>query len=232
MERIISGIDHKMNDFLVQEPEKANELWQSIKNREHILKQATTVISGRNGNLLFAPAICYMILTNPQDVEPKFYESFVNCILSSRYLSRLSVINNISFSSAIAIYGHTYLNNRTIQKLSADILLKGKDKPYMVRNVKYNEIMCEEEKTTRFIDNAINIFLSRTEVYAYSKREHISIEEEVNLREIETLFEYANMNSELDSTLRNSIYTIYTNSYDYRFDNDIDYGIDEVTPKL
>lgn len=232
MERIISKIDHDMNILLNNNPEEAEVFWKKINQREHILKQSTKVVNTRNGRMVFSPAVCHMILTHPYDVNEQLYHELTSNIIKDKYLSRISVANDLTFLSLIVIYGLELIDNRNITILENSIRQKAVSNPFITKNVVYDEIKCNEPKTTKFRDNLIEILLSHNEVHTFSKREHMNINETENFKEIDILMNYSVENDDLDIRIKNAIYKLYSASFDYRTDFVDEYEIDVPTPKL
>jgi len=172
-----------------------------------------------------------MILSHPEDVDNEFYKHFAMTVINDKYLSRLSVAENLSFSTLIALYGTKFIDSRAVGNLSYEISKKASD-DFIVKNVVYNEIKCDEPKNTKFRDSLFEVLLSMKEVHVFSKKEYIDIKEDINVIEIDALMNYALNTDDLDIRLKNAIYKTYSASSEFRIDNDQEYGLDEGTPKL
>jgi len=234
MKRFISKIDHDLHILLNTDMEKAKEYWDKIKNRGHILDQAREMIKDKRGNkCVYAPSICHMILSNPCDVDKDFYNNFALTVIRDKYLSRLVVAENLSYTSLILLRGSNDLNILASKALMQEISAKKSYNPYQVRNVLYDEIISQDDKVqSRFKFDKIEVKLTGDEVDTYLKNEHISIYEDINIDEVDELMRYAMIDGNMDINFKKVIFDLYQNSLEFKRNNNIDYGTRERTPKL
>lgn len=160
--------------------DKSLQLWEKIKNRKYILDYATEVVTfkDKKQDIFYAPSICYMILSHPEDVDPIFYRDLVITILKNNNLNRLIVANNEMFLDLIKPYVEKNLDNFFVKMMNYEF--KYNQKEELIRCVEYSNICNDNEKKMFFNDGQLDVAVGQQEIETFTSLNHINI---VSLKE-------------------------------------------------
>ena len=211
MKRIISKIDYDMQKLANTDSTLALELWERIKGRKFIIDGALEIVTDKNSRKksFFAPAICHMILSNPQDIDPEVYDNLVITLLKNTDLNRITVFNDLSFLDLIVLNGTDNLDDYFVRLLNSELKNKTNKKPFSLRYVDYAEVPSSEEKLMIFKDDSFNIGLDKREIEAYTSRDYISIIDSECFDEAKVLMDIVKVNPNQGESVISTIESIY-----------------------
>lgn len=213
MNRIISKIDYDMHELGQVNPCLILKMWNKIKDKKFVLDKAIEIVVDKEGKkCFFAPAICYMILSNPKDIDKNLYDNLVLDILKNDDLNKLVVFNNISFFNLILL---NFLSGRLevdefFSKLISKIVEERiEGEPCLLRYPIYQEVPISENKIVNFKDYDFDISLSKEECDVFDERTHFDIETRYNIEEINNIVSLANFSGNFDERIRNTVFRVY-----------------------
>lgn len=184
---IISKIDYEMNEAINFGYFESSNLWLKIIDKNYILEKAITVVEDDEKNkMFFAPAICYMILKNPQDIENPIYSKLVKLIIENDGLGRIT-INNETFLSLCLSNPFLDLDENGINSIVDIINTRYYPDPTGNINITYEKLPMNENKVIEYSDDRMKLDITNDDIEAFKKRSYINITQGDNASEIEEL---------------------------------------------
>jgi len=238
MKKIISKIDYTLKNVGDKDPSLALELWDMFKERSFLLEQSARVVESKQTHekRVFAPAICHMILSNPDSVDESFYKKVVLSILKDNNLSRLTVFGDMSYLYLILLHSNFEFNEFFVELIIRALHSKGYDYDCTLRHTDYSRIKKVSDngmkEVTQYKDRNVIIGLNNNELETFERGEHISISERVSFAEIKALKELVHSKTELDHRIRMAIDMLYAQAININITKGYMNSSIEEAPKL
>jgi len=217
MRKIVSKVDRELQKFGKTDMNLLTNFWEVVKNKEFIIKEATRVVEDKvsGKKTFFAPAVCHMILCNPQDVDKEMYDKLVRSIVYTPDLNRITVFDNMSFLYLVLRNNELELDDYELERVGSELNKRISEKN--INKVHYFETNVAGEAVAILDEADFTISVTEQEAIQYEQDGNFYINEESNRGEIELLHQLEMLGNTCDVDVENMIKGLYANNHSLEF---------------